>query len=158
MTYVLQEHLFVKKTIGDIHAVHADFSMHFLGSTYIFCLINRTIKLKSLYVEAVPDSHRTLNPDLAGGPLLDLGPYIILVAILALYHHPLNELDHPKLSSTMMFGRTGCDLFTSINLQFPKLAATANCKSYYTKERPESGCLVYTCLMFIQASNDKLCL
>ncbi|OWZ27420.1 hypothetical protein C347_06196 [Cryptococcus neoformans AD2-60a] len=106
LTYVLQEHLFVKKTIGDIHAVHADFSMHFL--------------------DTVPDSHRTLNPDLAGGPLLDLGPYIILVAILALYHHPLNELDHPKLSSTMMFGRTGCDLFTSINLQFPKLAATAN--------------------------------
>jgi dihydrodiol dehydrogenase / D-xylose 1-dehydrogenase (NADP) len=42
-------------TIGDVHCVYSDFSTRAIVSQ--------------------PDTHRALAAELAGGPLLDLGPY-----------------------------------------------------------------------------------
>lgn len=54
--YKLQDLIFKENAIGDIRAVFADLSENFIESGY-------------------SDDHRVINPQLAGGPILDLGPY-----------------------------------------------------------------------------------
>jgi hypothetical protein len=73
----------------------------------------------------VPDTHRVLSPALAGGGLLDLGPYVILPVLLALYHHPSNEHASPTNLTGRMMLRNGVDLSTSVTMDFDKLQAKA---------------------------------
>lgn len=42
VAYDLQEELFVRKSIGDVKMVHADFSMAFQDCTFPPCLPNRS--------------------------------------------------------------------------------------------------------------------
>lgn len=86
-----------------------------------------------------------MNPLLAGGSLLDLGPYpllwvsftVILLAactyelqtLLALYENPANNGAVPVLSSaSMLKAHTGVDAFTSWTLDFMNLGARADRK------------------------------
>lgn len=80
------------------------------------------------FYHILPTSHRLFNPSLAGGAQLDLGPYPILWALLALYHHPDNEGEEPsKIEGSMMKHKeTGVDVFSSLTLDFDKLTARAN--------------------------------
>jgi dihydrodiol dehydrogenase / D-xylose 1-dehydrogenase (NADP) len=58
--------------------------------------------------------------------MFDLGPYIVLCAILALYHNPANERSKPEnVRGVMSKARTGVDLSTTILMDFPKLEANA---------------------------------
>ena len=73
-----------------------------------------------------PDTARNIALETAGGPLFDLGPYIILMAVLTLYHHPVNAKSPPEnIMGSMIKARTGVDLTTRITMDFPKLEASA---------------------------------
>ncbi|KAJ9130908.1 Oxidoreductase [Pleurostoma richardsiae] len=68
-----------------------------------------------------PDSHRMVNPDLAGGALLDLGIYSLTWIFQALYHvQPEAEKEAPNVLAAINKYHTGADETTSIILQFPK--------------------------------------
>ncbi|AEO71691.1 1f1fb2c2-ecb1-4829-bc36-381a1224ffb0 [Thermothielavioides terrestris] len=68
-----------------------------------------------------PDSHRMVNPDLAGGALLDLGIYALTWVFQTLYHvQPEAEKEAPKVVAAINKYHTGADETTSIILQFPK--------------------------------------
>ena len=83
-------------------------------------------KRRTELIEVFPDSHRTLSLDYAGGPLFDLGPYIINPGMLALFHHPDNKLTAPEtVQGTMVKAHTGVDLTTTVTMTFPKINAMA---------------------------------
>ncbi|WYZ37511.1 hypothetical protein EsH8_II_001017 [Colletotrichum jinshuiense] len=69
-----------------------------------------------------PDSHRMVNPDLAGGALLDLGIYSLTWLFQTLYHlQPEAEKEAPEVvSSVQKYPVTGADESTAIILNFPK--------------------------------------
>jgi len=71
-------------------------------------------------VENIPKTHRILDPCLGGGALLDLGPYPMIWAILALYEHPSNASNAPSQISGSMLktSLTGVDSSTSFTLNF----------------------------------------
>jgi hypothetical protein len=57
---------------------------------------------------------------------MDLGAYGLLPGLLTLYHNPVNEKSPPEnIRSTMLKGRTGVDLTTTIAMEFPKIQATS---------------------------------
>ena len=108
--------------IGDVRCLYSDLSM------------------RSAYTK--PDSHRLLSAEMAGGPLLDLGPYPLVwvsletthvddaddKVLMMLYHHPKNEKTPPaKVGSTMLLHTTGVDISTSFSMTFPKIGAMAFC-------------------------------
>ncbi|KAF7547920.1 hypothetical protein G7046_g8854 [Stylonectria norvegica] len=67
------------------------------------------------------DSHRMVNPDLAGGALLDLGIYALTWVFQTLYHtQPEAEKESPNVVAAMNHYSTGVDETTSIICQFPK--------------------------------------
>lgn len=67
------------------------------------------------------DSHRMVNPDLAGGALLDLGIYALTWVFQTLYHvQPEEEKEAPTVVAAINKYHTGADETTSIILQFPK--------------------------------------
>ncbi|KAK1754563.1 hypothetical protein QBC47DRAFT_384287 [Echria macrotheca] len=67
------------------------------------------------------DSHRMVNPDLAGGALLDLGIYSLTWIFQTLYHlQPEKEKEAPKVVAAINKYHTGADEMTSIIVQFPK--------------------------------------
>ncbi|KII87185.1 hypothetical protein PLICRDRAFT_42835 [Plicaturopsis crispa FD-325 SS-3] len=68
----------------------------------------------------IPKTHRMLDPALGGGALLDLGPYPLIWAILALYEHPANKASQPSnITGTMLkTSLTGVDSNTSFTLTF----------------------------------------
>lgn len=66
-----------------------------------------------------PESHRMVNPDLAGGALLDLGIYALTWVFQTLYHTQSNP-QPPKIASTMTKYKTGADENTSMLLTFPR--------------------------------------
>ncbi|KAK0706840.1 hypothetical protein B0T26DRAFT_743974 [Lasiosphaeria miniovina] len=71
------------------------------------------------------DSHRMVNPDLAGGALLDLGIYSLTWVFQALYHvQPEEEKEAPDVLAAVTKYHTGADESTSIILQFPKHKTT----------------------------------
>ncbi|TYJ56061.1 hypothetical protein B9479_003171 [Cryptococcus floricola] len=75
-----------------------------------------------------PDTDRVLAAELAGGPLLDVGPYPLVWTMMILYRHPDNARTPPeKVGSTMMLHKTGVDIATSFTLTFPKITSIAYC-------------------------------
>lgn len=66
----------------------------------------------------IPKSHRILNPELGGGGLLDLGPYPLVWAIMALYEHPKNNFAKPSNITGAMLktSLTGVDCNTSFTV------------------------------------------
>jgi predicted dehydrogenase len=71
------------------------------------------------------DSHRMVNPDLAGGALLDLGIYSLTWLFQILYHlQPEGEKEAPQVFSSVHKYQTGADESTSILLHFPKYKYT----------------------------------
>lgn len=67
------------------------------------------------------DSNRMVNPDLAGGALLDLGIYALTWVFQSLYHvQPEEEKEAPNVLAAVNKYHTGADETTSIVLQFPK--------------------------------------
>ncbi|TDL23797.1 NAD-P-binding protein [Rickenella mellea] len=71
-------------------------------------------------IENIPKTHRILDPHLGGGGLLDLGPYPLVWAIVALYEHPSNKSNRPSHISGSMLKTplTGVDSSTSFTLTF----------------------------------------
>ncbi|KAI2468233.1 NAD(P)-binding protein [Annulohypoxylon bovei var. microspora] len=68
-----------------------------------------------------PDEHRMVNPDLAGGALLDLGIYSLTWLFQFLYHlQPETAKEAPKTVAAINKYTTGADEMTNIILQFPK--------------------------------------
>ncbi len=68
-----------------------------------------------------PDSNRMVNPDLAGGALLDLGIYALTWVFQSLYHvQPEEEKEAPQVFAAVNKYHTGADETTSIIVQFPK--------------------------------------
>lgn len=77
-------------------------------------------------IENLPLTHRILDPELGGGAILDLGPYPLVWAIIALYEHPANRRLKPMVSSSMAkTPLTGVDRSTCFTLNFLELAAQA---------------------------------
>ncbi|KAF5969691.1 oxidoreductase [Fusarium coicis] len=93
-------------TIGTIYRTFADLSF------------NKNTDSQDL---DFPDSNRMVNPDLAGGALLDLGIYSLTWVFQSLYHvQPETEKEAPKVVASINKYRTGADESTSIICQFPK--------------------------------------
>ncbi|RYO78897.1 hypothetical protein DL762_008434 [Monosporascus cannonballus] len=69
-----------------------------------------------------PDENRMVNPDLAGGALLDLGIYSLTWVFQILYHlQPEAEKEKPRVVAAVnKYERTGADESTTIVLQFPR--------------------------------------
>ncbi|KAI4682852.1 hypothetical protein J4E81_009474 [Alternaria sp. BMP 2799] len=64
--------------------------------------------------------HRMVNPDLAGGALLDLGIYSLTWLFMALYHvQPEGKREEPVVSSAVSKCETGVDETTTVLLHFP---------------------------------------
>ncbi|OCB85415.1 NAD-binding protein [Sanghuangporus baumii] len=103
LTFTLEKALFEQQVIGEIRRLVSDFSIDF--------------------VDIVTEENRLLNIDLAGGGLLDLGPYPLFWALLLLYNHPENKQTPPeKIQASMRkYERTGVDLHTSWTLDFPRI-------------------------------------
>lgn len=67
-----------------------------------------------------PDSNRMVNPDLAGGALLDLGIYSLTWVFQTLYHtQPEAEKEAPRVVAAMNKYKTGVDENTTIICSFP---------------------------------------
>ncbi|KAK1448471.1 oxidoreductase [Colletotrichum cuscutae] len=98
--------------IGQIHRVTADLSR---------ANSSRDFGSKRLNYE---DSHRMVNPDLAGGVLLGLGIYPLTWVFQILYHlQPENEREEPQILSAVQKYSTGVDESITIILNFPKHGA-----------------------------------
>ncbi|KAI9785517.1 MAG: hypothetical protein M1839_009258 [Geoglossum umbratile] len=71
---------------------------------------------------------RIVNPELAGGALLDLGVYSLTWVFQILYHlQPAGQKQPPTVCSTMTkYLQTGVDEMTSIILNFPTPTANAH--------------------------------
>ncbi|KAI4620690.1 uncharacterized protein J4E87_007016 [Alternaria ethzedia] len=68
--------------------------------------------------------HRMVNPDLAGGALLDLGIYSLTWLFMALYHvQPEGKREEPVVSSAVSKCATGVDETTTVLLHFPTTGA-----------------------------------
>ncbi|EJF64256.1 NAD(P)-binding protein [Dichomitus squalens] len=88
-------------TLGDPVVLHADLSADF-------------------HIEDKPLNHRMLDPKLGGGALLDLGPYPMFWAMLALYEHPSNKNARPTsvTGSILKSTITDVDASTSWTVNF----------------------------------------
>lgn len=68
-----------------------------------------------------PDSHRTVNLDLAGGTLLNYGVYSLTWVFQILYHlQPEPEKERPRIMSAMNKYDTGVDQEIAIICHFPR--------------------------------------
>ncbi|KAF9870957.1 hypothetical protein CkaCkLH20_11629 [Colletotrichum karsti] len=93
-------------TIGTVYRVIADNS------------INRSLLDGKLDFD---DSNRMVNPQLAGGAMLDLGVYSLSWIMQILYHlQPENEKESPAVMAAMNKYHTGTDETTSFIVQFPR--------------------------------------
>ena len=75
----------------------------------------------------LPLTHRMMDPKLGGGAILDLGPYPLIWAILALYEDSANDKSVlPGIAASIIKTRqTGVDMNTSFALSFPTIPAQA---------------------------------
>jgi dihydrodiol dehydrogenase / D-xylose 1-dehydrogenase (NADP) len=97
--------LITSGTLGNVTMVYADNGMAFDPE------------------KSSPDSkHRLLNPDLAGGALLDLGIYSLTWVFQCLYHtQPEEKRKPPKITSSVLkYEPTGVDESANILLTFPR--------------------------------------
>lgn len=95
--------------IGQVYRVTADLSR---------ANSSRDLGSKRLNYE---DSHRMVNPDLAGGVLLGLGIYPLTWVFQILYHlQPENEKEQPKIMSSVQSYSTGVAESATIVLSFPE--------------------------------------
>ncbi|CAK7198928.1 D-xylose 1-dehydrogenase (NADP(+)) [Sporothrix eucalyptigena] len=98
-------------TIGTVYRVVADNSF------------NSNADNSPTSVVTFDDSHRMVNPDLAGGALLDLGIYSLTWLFQILYHlqpEAEGKKEAPKVVAAInKYERTGADESTTIVLQFP---------------------------------------
>ncbi|KAH7094040.1 NAD(P)-binding protein [Auriculariales sp. MPI-PUGE-AT-0066] len=78
-------------------------------------------------IDNMPKTHRILDPTLGGGALLDLGPYPLVWAIIALYERGANKGAKPSSISGSMVktALTGVDLSTAFVLNFQNIEAQA---------------------------------
>jgi len=132
LVYALQKDIHEDKVIGDIRQVSADFGLDAVGH--------------------FPLTHRLLNPELAGGAILDLGPYPLTWALLTLFHHPDNALERPSAvtCSMQLHPETGVDMYTTAVLDFPKLMARANLTCNLVVQTPSD------CSVRVQGSKGEL--
>ncbi|KAI4844114.1 NAD(P)-binding protein [Aureobasidium sp. EXF-8846] len=71
--------------------------------------------------DAFDNSHRMVNPDLAGGALLDLGIYALTWVFQTLYHtQPESARQAPTVVSSLKKYPTGADEMTTMLLTFPR--------------------------------------
>lgn len=90
------------------------------------------LMLTRLVVPDFPDSNRVLDPRLGGGLLYDLGGYVIQTALWYMLNHPDNGGEKPvNVKGSMMKYRTGVDILTNIEMEFPKLGSKAFRKHRY---------------------------
>ncbi|KAF8159590.1 hypothetical protein B0H34DRAFT_410188 [Crassisporium funariophilum] len=94
-------------------------------------------------IHNLPLTNRILDPALGGGALLDIGPYPLFWAILALFENPANELNPPTdiKASMLKTPLTDVDSSTVFSLTFSaaKLAAQAALSCSITLNPPEPG-------------------
>ncbi|GAA5853313.1 hypothetical protein JCM8547_000281 [Rhodosporidiobolus lusitaniae] len=92
--------------IGEVRALSADLCMDFTK------------------MAAADPSHRLVNPHLAGGALLDLGPYMWVHAALVLLPDPAEAKEEPlpvpKITATMTKTSSGVDKSTTAVIEFPQ--------------------------------------
>lgn len=79
-------------------------------------------------LQELPKTHRILNPYLGGGALLDLGPYPLIWALLALYEHPSNQKSKPSQVTGAMLKTplTGVDRSTSFTVTFAPISSSTS--------------------------------
>ncbi|UZJ55642.1 hypothetical protein CBS101457_004962 [Exobasidium rhododendri] len=65
--------------------------------------------------------HRINNPDLAGGALLDLGIYSLTWQLALVHEDPDNNGQEPQVSSSILKGETGVDVYTTMVFNWPRL-------------------------------------
>lgn len=70
--------------------------------------------------DTFPDSHRMVNPDLAGGALLDLGIYALTWVFQTLYTTQKNPQPPSSVLGAIRKYKTGADEHTSMLLTFPR--------------------------------------
>ncbi|KAF7325609.1 NAD(P)-binding protein [Mycena kentingensis (nom. inval.)] len=91
-------------------------------------------------IENLPKTHRILDPALGGGAILDLGPYPLVWAIMALYENAANGNTFPSTisGSIVKTPLTNVDANTSFTLNFPKIFAQAvlSCNINTTMQNP----------------------
>jgi len=126
LTYAVEE-LVHSGRLGDVKRLTADLSL------------DMKIDLRA------PDN-RLIDPSLAGGALLDLGPYPALWAMLILHRHPKNKGRLPELvnSYQRVYSRTGVDAASHWIVRWDGLAEaflTVDMTMAGTKE----SCVVVSC-------------
>ncbi|KAG9047706.1 hypothetical protein FS837_001670 [Tulasnella sp. UAMH 9824] len=111
--------------LGELRVLHADLAGNF-------------------DINNIPKTHRILDPQLGGGALLDLGPYPLIWAILALYEDPRNEKRHPtRITGNMIKTKlTGVDSSTVFVLDFEHLDAQAILSCGITISSPENALIM----------------
>ncbi|KAF8967670.1 hypothetical protein BDZ97DRAFT_1916616 [Flammula alnicola] len=94
-------------------------------------------------IHNIPVTHRILDPALGGGALLDIGPYPLFWAILALYENPANNFTSPTNITASMLNTpiTPVDSSTVFSLAFSaaKLAAQASLSCSITLNSVDPG-------------------
>ncbi|KAF8909311.1 NAD-P-binding protein [Gymnopilus junonius] len=94
-------------------------------------------------IHSIPTSHRILDPALGGGALLDIGPYPLFWAILALYENPANNSTAPTNIAASMLNTpiTPVDSSTCFSLTFSaaELSAQASLTCSITLNPIEPG-------------------
>ncbi|TFK26237.1 NAD(P)-binding protein [Coprinopsis marcescibilis] len=101
-------------------------------------------------IHNIQTTHRILDPALGGGALLDLGPYPLVWAIIALYENPANNKAHPSRVTGAMVKTpiSGVDSSTGFTLTFDptvssntesSLAAQALLSCSITLDAPTPG-------------------
>ncbi|EGO20891.1 hypothetical protein SERLADRAFT_351556 [Serpula lacrymans var. lacrymans S7.9] len=114
-------------TLGAPVVVHADFSNDFgISSMYTLCIRIDSTWLK--HCQGLPKTHRMMDPALGGGAILDLGPYPLVWATIALYEHPSNKSTKPSNITATMYKlpATGVDCNTSYTVTFAPNPATGS--------------------------------
>ncbi|TXT09023.1 hypothetical protein VHUM_02497 [Vanrija humicola] len=127
IAYAVQDVLKSGK-LGKPVRMSADFSMNFEPDTR-------------------PDSNRMIDPKLAGGSLLDQGPYPAVWAMLAFHHHPDNKDPDPKVVSSYqrIYERSGVDAASQWIVEWKGLGQ-ATLVSDMTASGYNDASVVITCL------------
>ena len=116
VSYAVQALLGPDSLLGEIRGVQAELCIDF-------------------EVDTLPKNHRMVDLDLAGGALLDLGPYPWVWIALILFPEPSSSTTPhkiPKISASVIKSTSGADASTIAVIQVPRadgkvVHATLNC-------------------------------